>query len=118
MARLLQGHGVPLRQIVVDVDATDTLTSARNCARLIRAHGRCALVVVCSSRYHMPRCRMLLRRFGVTAVSGPMPGDWPGLSRAKLAYFYLRELLAYPYDLVSVSLARWRSRWYPGGDRG
>lgn len=114
MARLLRAHGVPHGHIVVDVDATDTLASARNCARLIRAHGRCSRVVVCSSRYHLPRCRMLLRRLGVAAVSGSMPGDRPGLSRAKLAYFYFRELFAYPWDLVSVSLPRWRLSRHPG----
>ena len=105
MARLLEVRGVPRRQVVVDADATDTFASAENCARLIRAHKGCARVVVCSSRYHMPRCRMLLRRMGVPAVNGSMLGDRPYVSRTKLVYFYLRELIAYPYDLILAWLA-------------
>ena len=110
MAQLLEAHGVPRRQIVVDVDATDTLTSAENFARLIRAHKGCARVVVCSSGYHIPRCRMLLRCMGVPAVNGSMPKDRPYLSRMKLGYFYLRELVAYPRDLILALFARRRFR--------
>ena len=106
MARLLEALGVSRRQIVVDADATDTFASAQNCARLIRAHKKCTHVVVCSSRYHMPRCRMLLRRMGVPAVNGSMPSDYLHMSRMKLVYLYLREFVAYPYDLVLAWLAR------------
>ena len=116
MARLLRAHGVPQEHVVADGEATDTLASAINCVRLIRAHGRCARVVVCSSRYHMPRCRMLLRRLGLTAVCAPMPGDRPGVRCTRLAYFYLREFVAYPYDWLLVSFIRRRQRFCGNGD--
>ena len=104
MAQLLEAHGVPQQQVVVDTDANDTFSSAQNCAHLIRSHKGCTQVVVCSSRYHMPRCRMLLRRMGVSAVNGSMPTDYPHVSCLKLIYFYLREFAAYPYDLILTFL--------------
>ncbi len=106
MADLLSVHGVPRVQIIIDADATDTLTSAVNCARLIAAGYDCTQVVACSNRYHMPRCRMLLRCLGVAAITMPMPKDRPYVSYMKLAYFYLREMIAYPYDLIIVTLSR------------
>lgn len=106
MSDLLIALGVDRHRIVQDALGTDTFSSAANCARLISESGACSRVVVCSSRYHMPRCRMLLRLFGVSAVSAEMPGDRPHLGRRKLAWFYLRELIAYPYDLLLAVLSR------------
>ena len=117
MSVMLERHGVPRLQIIVDANATDTLSSAENCARLISLDGSCARVVVCSSRYHMPRCRMLLRRLGIPAVTGSMPKDRPHVRRIKLIYFYLREVIAYPYDLILVLFSRRFSRYRPERER-
>lgn len=106
MTELLQAYGVPIPQIIVDTDAIDTLSSAKNLARLIDLDGNCSRIVVCTSRYHMPRCRMLLRCLGIPTLSGTMPSDWPHLGVAKLSYFHFREFFAYPYDLVSILFSR------------
>jgi uncharacterized SAM-binding protein YcdF (DUF218 family) len=118
MAELLLAHGVTRDRIVLDPRGTDTLSSAVNCAQLITEAGNCARIAVCSSRYHMPRCRMLLRVFGVPAVSIAMPADLPHLSRRKLAWFYLREMIAYPYDFVLAMVLRrsQRRQVAPGTD--
>lgn len=39
MRELLMADGVPPQQIVVEVQATDTLQSVRLCSQLLRAHG-------------------------------------------------------------------------------
>ena len=84
MARLLAGLGVPEGQITLEETATDTLSSALACARLLA--GQPDPVRVASSGYHLPRCRLLLRMAGVhsTACPAPPPPRWPW-------YWRLRE---------------------------
>ena len=108
MADLLETHGVPRARITLDTNATDTLSSARNVARLIHLEDTCRRVVVCTSRYHIPRCRMLLRCMGIRTVAAPMPTDRHHLGRGTLMYLYMRECVAYPWDLVTVLLQRQR----------
>jgi uncharacterized SAM-binding protein YcdF (DUF218 family) len=100
MAGLLTGLGVPPGQVRLEETATDTLTSAVACARMLAAET--GPVRVASSGYHLPRCLMLLRMAGVraTACKPPPAGRWRWYSR-------LRECAALPYDAVAM-LARKR----------
>lgn len=100
MSELLRARGVPQAQIIIDDEATDTVDTVLNFVRWINRTGPIERISVCSSRYHMPRCRMLLGLCGVDAHIPDMPGDRPFLSWARLSYFYLREMIAYPYDYV------------------
>ena len=100
MADLLRAHGVPQAQIIIDDEASDTVDTVLNFVLWIRRAGPIERIAVCSSRYHMPRCRMLLGLCDLDAYIPKMPGDRPFLSSARLAYFYLREMAAYPYDYV------------------
>lgn len=115
MANLLESYGVPRERITLDTDATDTLSSAQNAARFIHLQGNCRQVVACTSRYHIPRCRMLLNCLGVRTVPASMPTDRHHLGRMTLMYFYLRECLAYPWDLAVVLQRRWRLAFLRSG---
>lgn len=95
MAALLRGHGVPNGHITLEETATDTLTSAVACARLLP--GLPGPVRFASSGYHGPRCRMLLRMAGVRAKPCPPP---PPPRHAW--YWRLREAIALPYDAVAM----------------
>lgn len=104
MAGLLHEHGVPPCQIVLEETATDTLSSAIACARLLRDEALLAGAVrVCSSGYHLLRCRMLLRMVGVrsTACAPPPRPRWAW-------YWRFREAAALPYD--AAAMLGWRLR--------
>ena len=101
MAGLLRDRGVAPDHIMLEETATDTLSSAVACARLLA--GRRGPVVVASSGYHQRRCRMLLRMAGVRTVACPPPptGAW-------VWYWRLRECAALPYDAAAMGLRRLR----------
>lgn len=98
MARLLQDLGVPGEAIRQEPSGTDTLSSARACARLLRGHE--GPVWAASSGYHLPRCVALLRAFGLPARAASAPEAAHGfLDRW---WWRAREGAALPYDLALV----------------
>jgi uncharacterized SAM-binding protein YcdF (DUF218 family) len=96
MARLLGAHGVPPERILLEETATDTLSSVRAVAALLRRQRVVAPVLAASSGYHLPRCLLLLRLVGITARACPAPSPPVGFLRRW--YWRLREVLAMPYD--------------------
>ncbi|APT57389.1 hypothetical protein RGI145_10060 [Roseomonas gilardii] len=102
MARLLREGGVPPADILEEPTGTDTLSSARAVAGLLRDwHGP---VLVASSGYHIPRCVLLLRLLGLPARPGPAARAAPGFQDWR---WRLREAPAIPYD---AALALWHRR--------
>jgi uncharacterized SAM-binding protein YcdF (DUF218 family) len=98
MARLLVEHGIPRDRILLEQTGTDTLSSARAVSRLLRQRAIVAPVFAASSRYHQPRCVMLLRLFGLRS-SAAGPPHVPVISRATARWYWrLREAMALPYD--------------------
>lgn len=102
MRRLLQDLGVPGDAIREEATARDTLESARACAAMLRGHQ--GPVYACSSGYHLPRCRMLLRLFGLPAGAVPPPEAAHGLMERW--YWRLREGAALPYDAMLAGAER------------
>jgi uncharacterized SAM-binding protein YcdF (DUF218 family) len=107
VSRLLREAGVPADAIVAETRARDTLESALFCDALLRQAGDADLVVPCSSRYHLPRCALLLRLLGWRVRIPGMPGDLGRLPWPKLAAYWLKEVVALPFDAVLL-LARRR----------
>lgn len=110
MASLLRQHGVPHAHILLEETGTDTWSSARAVARLLSQHAITAPVYVASSRYHQPRCVVLLRLLGLRAnAAGPpyVPAIADPLARW---YWRGREALALPYDVTLALLLRLRAR--------
>ena len=100
MAELLTGYGVPPERITLEETGTDTLSSARACAVLLR--NRSGPVFAASSGYHLPRCLLLLRLAGVAARACPVPQ--PDAEWHMRWYWRMREGAALPVDLA-LSLA-------------
>jgi uncharacterized SAM-binding protein YcdF (DUF218 family) len=102
----LLGYGVPAHRILVEDKATDTLSSAVLCARILKAREDRGMIHVCSSTYHIPRCRMLLAMLRLQTEPVPMPSDRKALGTAKWLYYLVREAAALPYDAIVMALKR------------
>jgi uncharacterized SAM-binding protein YcdF (DUF218 family) len=105
MRRLLREAGVPARAILVEGRAKDTLQSAFLCDALLKQAGDADLLVPCTSRYHLPRCALLLHLLGWRVRIPAMPGDFRHLPFPLFVRYWAKEALALPYDTM-LMLAR------------
>jgi uncharacterized SAM-binding protein YcdF (DUF218 family) len=113
MRDLLQGAGVRSSDIAVDDRSRDTFDSAVAFWRILRVRPDLGPVWVASSRYHIPRCRMLLGMLGITTRPADMPGDLPSLGLFGWLFMLAREAAAIPYDAALMLLRRGRLRQGP-----
>ena len=98
MGRLLAERGVAPASILLEETGTDTLSSVRAVARMVRERRLTAPVLVATSGYHLARCVMLLRMAGIEARACPaLPSLEPFWRRW---YWRLRELPAVAYDVA------------------
>jgi vancomycin permeability regulator SanA len=104
MAGLLRESGVLGERIQLEETGTDTLSSVRAIARLLRKAPSRGPVMVATSSYHLPRCLILLFLFGIAAQRCPPPRNQAGASGRTRWYWRLREMAALPYD---AALALW-----------
>jgi uncharacterized SAM-binding protein YcdF (DUF218 family) len=115
MRVMLINSGIQPDAILIESEARDTLESIILCDSILRGQNDVLEVVPCTSRYHVPRCAVLFRLMGWRVRTVVMPGDLGALPLRKLGWYYLKELLAFPYD-ASVLLAKrglakpWRNR--------
>lgn len=109
MQKLLIGHGVPAEQILTEETGTDTLSSARAVAHILKSRRHTGQVRVATSAYHMPRCLLLFRLLGIPARACPPPR---ATSRKFLMRWYwrLREIPAVPYDVAALIAMRLAGR--------
>lgn len=107
MARLLAEGGIQPDAIIEETTGTDTLSSARAVARIIRALPP-APVYACSSAYHLPRCLLLLRLAGIRARPCPPPPLPAATAFGRRWFWRLREVPAVPYD---TALMLWHRLW-------
>ena len=105
MAKLLRDWGIAPERILEEPTGTDTLSSARAVARLLRDwEGRVHPV---SSGYHLRRCAVLLRLMGLRLGRGRAARPGPGFSDWR---WRLREVPALPYDAALAVWHRLRGR--------
>ncbi len=99
MGDLLTQARIPPERIILERQGDDTLSSAVRCKAILQARWRdVASVTVCSSRYHNPRCALLLRLLNIRATWGRMPQDRSRVPWHRLCYFYAREPPAILWD--------------------
>jgi uncharacterized SAM-binding protein YcdF (DUF218 family) len=106
MRRILLESGVPSEHIVVELRGRNTLESARLCDRLLRAAENVECVIPCTSSYHLARCAALLRLQGWHVRLTPMPSDLRKVPWWKLLFYYLKECVALPCDVVLLLVRR------------
>ena len=104
MRELLRRAGIDDSRILVENEAHNTRSSAVNCAAILRAHPELSPVLVCSDRFHQPRCVLLLRACGIAARAVPMPDERMAMRPQIWLFYRLRELAAIPYDTLRIAL--------------
>ncbi|TDH61102.1 YdcF family protein [Dankookia rubra] len=109
MAAQLRAAGVPASAILEEPTGTDTFSSVLACRALLRGMGHAGPVFAATSRYHLPRCLLLLRLAGVAARRVPI-GASGNVGLAQRWYWRLREMPAIPYDAALVLWERARGR--------
>lgn len=104
MADLLTKSGVSAEQIRLEETGFDTFSSVRAMSRLLHKEPPRGPIMLATSGYHVPRCLILLRLFGIAA----RPCQQPEVAASAIWwmrwYWRLREVPALPYD---VALALW-----------
>jgi uncharacterized SAM-binding protein YcdF (DUF218 family) len=108
MAELLTAHGIPAERILLEETGSDTLSSVRAVAALLRKHAIAAPAFVASSLYHLPRCLLLLRLLRIRARAAVPPAVPAASSWWRRCYWWLREVPALPYDSALALLLRLR----------
>jgi uncharacterized SAM-binding protein YcdF (DUF218 family) len=97
MKQYLAARGVPADRIVADSMGVTTGATATNTAAILRQKGWSSVVVV-SQYFHIPRCRLAMRRVGITPVYSAHARyfEWRDL------YSTAREVVGYPAYLLGA----------------
>lgn len=105
MRRLLVEAGVNDAEISAVPEGDNTIRSLRaSWPVLCRELAGGGAVYVCSDAYHVPRCRLILRVWGLRTRPGARGGPAPGFRRALMR---ARELPAIGKDLILALV--WRA---------
>ena len=105
MSRLLQESGVPAQSILLEEASHDTLQSVRNCSRILHSMSGFSQVVVCSDVYHIPRCRWLLKLYGIPSLPGEVSSGKAQNKAWRWWYYCLRELPGLVWDTLVVLIS-------------
>jgi uncharacterized SAM-binding protein YcdF (DUF218 family) len=97
MKRYLAARGIPAARIVADSLGVTTAATARNTAAIMRRNGWMSSVVV-SHAFHVPRCRLALRRAGIAPVYSAHARYFEVLD----LYSTAREVVGYPAYLAGL----------------
>jgi uncharacterized SAM-binding protein YcdF (DUF218 family) len=107
MAALLVAAGLARERLVVEDRSRTTWESATRIARVIAGLGAPWAVVLVTSGYHAPRCRLFLRLNGIAVVTAITP---PHERRRMGAQAWIvavaRELAAIPWNVLRVLWSR------------
>jgi len=106
MRRLLMRAHVPFEHILLDETATDTLSSVRAVRRLLEEHEITGPVYVATSKFHLPRCMILMRLAGFRPIACPPPSAPPSRRFFRRWFWRLREIPALATDVPLALLRR------------
>ena len=106
MAELLRQAGVAEQNILLEESSNDTLSSVRNCVRILRSLSVFGRVVICSDTYHIPRCRWLFHLYGISTQAGRVESGRSENSALRWFYYHIREAAALLLDTVVVLVSQ------------
>lgn len=108
MAEFLAEAGIARERIVVEAKSRNTWESASRIARLTEDHGAGKAVVLVTSGYHVPRCRLFLRLHGIAVVTAITPPDERRcMGTHAWTVAVMREFAAVPWNVLR---GFWRRR--------
>lgn len=102
MRTLLEEADIPPDRIILEDQAHDTLSSVGNCAAIISKINPYTLVLIASDRYHVMRCAILFRLYGLDAHSLRIESGRAANGMLRWSYYYFREAVAIPFDIGIV----------------
>ncbi len=103
MAGVLRDACVAVEDILIEPTATDTLESVRAVRRLLAGHT--GPVLAASSKYHQPRCVLLLRIAGFAARACPVVPE-PTRAWRRRWFWRAKECVSLPWDMLLATLLR------------
>jgi uncharacterized SAM-binding protein YcdF (DUF218 family) len=104
MNEILLRAGVKNDNIILERRGRDTLEQVGLCSEILSRANDVEAVIPCTSRYHLPRCALLMLMLGLPVRTAPMPSDWGKLQMTKFFWYPIRELIACPYDAALLLL--------------
>ena len=107
MKSMLSNSGIKEENILMDEESIDTLASVVNCTAILKARKDYREVIICTDRYHIPRCRWLFLLFSISTKYQPVLSGLQANGIARWVYYYLREAAAIPYDTVLTYFHKW-----------
>lgn len=99
MQRYLVTQGLPIEAILVDTEGNDTFLTAAHTAALMKKQGWQSVMVI-SQYFHLPRCQLALKRFGI-----------PHVVRSYARLYMIRDLYSVPRE--AMGLVYYWLRSYP-----
>lgn len=105
MRRYLMDRGIPEGRILIEPQGQDTLSSSIRCIEILGRLRDVDCVVLCSSSFHVPRCRLIFRVLGYRTGTVEIESDRDVLGPRRWLRASAREGPAIVWD-VSLALAR------------
>ena len=109
MSGLLTESGVSKHNILQDAKSTTTLESVLNCTAILKELPATGSVLICTDVYHIPRCRWLFWLAGVPTLPGRVESGRRQNSISRWIYYYLREVVALPWDTFLLMVSNLRA---------
>lgn len=98
MEALLKEAEIPQDRILVESQSPDTFASIIECTLILKKRDCLRPVILCTDRYHIPRCRWLFYLSGIATTAAEMPSGCRANGTLRWTYYYLREIFAIPWD--------------------
>jgi len=105
MRAYLVEQGIDGSLILTEPTGHDTLSSAIRCIEILERRSDVAAVVLCSSSFHLPRCRLIFRALGLAAGTVEIESDRRVLGSRRWLRASAREAPALVWDLT-LAVAR------------
>ena len=100
MRRYLLERGIEESAVMTEPEGLDTFASALNCIEILRRQSDVRTVRLCSSSFHLPRCRLIFQALGVTAGKVEIESDRQVLGLGRWLRASLREIPATVWDVT------------------